>query len=83
MPEHNDLVIMPYNTLGATELRVQTKLILAFDKNQSVAVWEQSEPEMVLSLLRCCWCCYCNIPEYILPGLLADPLQKTSPEGHE
>ncbi len=38
MPEHNDLVIMPYNTLGATELRVQTKLILAFDKNQSVAV---------------------------------------------
>lgn len=38
MPEHNDLVIMPYNTLGATELRVQTKLILAFDMNQSVAV---------------------------------------------
>ncbi len=58
MPEHNDLVIMPYNTLGATELRVQTKLILAFDKNQSVAVWRAEwtwngsvTPTMLLVLL--------------------------------
>lgn len=38
---------------------------------------------MVLSLPRCCSCCYCNIPEYIPLGLQVNLPQKMSPEGHE
>ncbi len=33
--EHNDLVIMSYNTLRATELRMQTKT--------SISIWYESE----------------------------------------